>query len=93
MGEAQYKHYEADVPERYETTQVKRENGQIVFDSEGKPVIEHKAGDIVYNPDGTMRLLYRRGIDIVYENGVPVELEPRKLKYYWDFIALSLIHI
>ncbi|TQH38359.1 hypothetical protein, partial [Pseudomonas aeruginosa] len=42
----QYKHYEADVPERYETTQVKRENGQIVFDSEGKPVIEHKAGDI-----------------------------------------------
>lgn len=89
VGEAQYKHYEADVPERYETTQVKRENGQIVFDSEGKPVIEHKAGDIVYNPDGTMRLLYRRGIDIVYENGVPVELEPRKLKYYWDFIAFD----
>lgn len=91
VGEAQYKRYDADVPATYPvTTHVRNAAGELVFDEEtGQPVIEHQAGDIVYNSDGTVRLLFRRDVDIVYENGQPVMLEPRYLKYHWDFIAFD----
>lgn len=88
VGEAQYKRYEADVPETYLTTEYKRVNGELVFEN-GEPVVLHQAGDIKYNPDGSVSLLYRRDVDIVYENGKPVELAPRFLKYHWDFIAFD----
>lgn len=89
VGEAQYKRYDADVPARWLTTTHVRENGQLVFDEAGQPIVEHLAGDIIYEPDGSPRLLYRRDVDIVYENGEPVMLEPRFLKYHWDFIAFD----
>jgi len=91
VGEAQYKRYDADIPARYTSTKFKRdENGQLIFDEvTGQPITEYQAGDIIYNSDGTPSLMYRRDIDIVYENGEPVMLEPRFLKYHWDFIAFD----
>jgi len=90
IGEAQYKRYDVDVPATYDTTKYKRVNGEVVFDSKGKAVVEYRAGDIIYEKDGvTPTLKYRAGIDIVMENGKPVELEPRKKKYHWDFVAFD----
>lgn len=91
VGEAQYLHYSADVPVTYEANVYKRDpvTGNLVFDVNKEVVIEHKAGDVKYNEDGTPQLLYRGGIDIVYENGVPVEVAPRDLKHHWDFIAFD----
>ena len=91
VGEAQYKRYAVDVPATYEETKYKRVNGQLVFDeATGQPIVEYRKGDIMYGPDGvTPTLKYRAGIDVVYENGVPVELEPRKKKYHWDFVAFD----
>jgi hypothetical protein len=89
VGEAQYKRYEADVPQTYTQTTMRRENGQLVFDEAGNPIPEHQAGDIVYNDNGSVRLLYRRGDVVIDENGQPVELAPRDLKYHWDFIAFD----
>lgn len=88
VGEAQYQRYGIDIPETYPETVFKYENGQLVFDENGDMVVEHKAGDIAYNSDGKVRLLYSRG-DVIYENGVPVELAPRDLKYHWDFIGFD----
>lgn len=90
VGEAQYKRYDADVPARYKTTTFKRVNGELVFDPvSGEPIKEHAAGDIIIGADGNPVLLYRRDVDIVYENGQPVMLAPRFLKYHWDFIAFD----
>ena len=90
VGEAQYLRYEADVPETYQQNKLKRVNGELVFDeATGLPILEQKAGDIVYNANGTPRLLYRAGIDVVYKDGKPVEVAPRDLKYHWDFIAFD----
>lgn len=89
VGEAQYKRYDADVPARRDRTEYKRVDGNLVFDETGEPIVEYRAGDIIYNPDGTPSLRYRRDIDVVYENGEPVMLEPRYTKYHWDFIALD----
>lgn len=91
IGEAQYKRYSVDVPATYEETKYKRVNGELVFDeATGQPIVEYRKGDIMYGPDGvTPTLKYRAGIDVVYENGVPVELEPRKKKYHWDFVAFD----
>jgi hypothetical protein len=90
VGEAQYKRYDADVPARYSTTVFKRVDGELVFDqATGEPIKEHSAGDIIIGSDGKPVLLYRRDVDIVYENGQPVMLEPRFLKYHWDFIAFD----
>lgn len=91
VGEAQYLHYEADIPDTYATNEYERDpvTGNLVFDINGETIIEHKAGDVKYHPDGSVQLLYRGGIDVVYENGVPVEVAPRDLKYHWDFIAFD----
>jgi len=90
VGEAQYKRYDVDVPATYDSTKYKRVNGQLVFDDDGEPIVEYRKGDVIYGPDGvTPTLKYRAGIDVVYENGVPVELEPRKKKYHWDFVAFD----
>lgn len=87
VGEAQYKRYGVDVPETYLVNKYKKVDGELVFEN-GELVLEEKAGDIVYNTNGTVRLLHR-AIDIVMENGKPVELAPRDLKYHWDFIAFD----
>lgn len=89
VGEAQYLHYAADVPETYAENKYLRVDGELQFDDDNEAILVEKAGDIVYNPDGSVRLLYRAGVDIVYENGVPVEVAPRDLKYHWDFIAFD----
>lgn len=90
IGEAQYLRYEADVPDTYrENKYLRDDKGYLIFDSNDETILVEKAGDIKYNTDGTQQLLYRGGIDIVYENGVPVELAPRDLKYHWDFIAFD----
>jgi len=90
VGEAQYKLYEEDVPEVYLQTEYKRVDGRLVFDEKtGKPITLHKEGDVKYNSDGTPRLLYRRGIDYVVENGQYVVMAPRYLRYHWDFIAFD----
>lgn len=89
IGEAQYQRYTADVPDTYESNKYKYVNGEMVFDEFGAAILEHKAGDIIYNTDGTVRLLHRANIDIVYKNGKPLELAPRDLKYHWDFIAFD----
>lgn len=91
VGEAQYLRYAADVPETYQDNKLKRENGELVFDPEtGLPILEHKIGDVVYNDNGTPRLLYRAGVDVVVDaQGKPVEVAPRDLKYHWDFIAFD----
>lgn len=90
VGEAQLKRHAVDVPATYETTKYVRENGELVFGDDGEPIVEYRQGEIIYGPDGvTPTLKYRAGIDVVYENGVPVELEPRKKKYHWDFVAFD----
>jgi hypothetical protein len=90
VGEAQYKRYSVDVPATYEETKYVRVNGQLQFDDAGDPIVEYRKGDIMYGADGiTPTLKYRAGIDVVYENGLPVELEPRKKKYHWDFVAFD----
>jgi hypothetical protein len=90
VGEAQYLRYAADVPETYTTNVMKRVNGELVFDPDTNlPIMDQVAGQIVYNDDGTPRLLYRAGIDVVYQDGVPVMVAPRDLKYHWDFIAFD----
>ncbi|MNM31887.1 hypothetical protein D3C81_424730 [compost metagenome] len=89
IGEAQYKRHPADVPETYLTTEYLRINGQLQFDAQGNAIVEHKAGDIKYNADGSMSLLYRGGIDFVMVDGEYVELEPRFKQNHWDFIAFD----
>lgn len=89
VGEAQYLRYATDVPETYLVNKFKRdEDGELVFDDNNEAILEQQAGQIVYNSDGSTRLLYRAG-DVVYENGEPVVLAPRDLKYHWDFIAFD----
>lgn len=89
IGEAQYKRYPADVPEVYPENTYLMEDGEYVFDDNNLRIIEHRAGDTVYNSDGLVRLKARAGDLIRDENNNPIELEPRDLQYHWDFIAFD----
>lgn len=89
VGEQQYKRYQFDVPETYLQNEYERnEKGEYVFDDEGRRILIHKAGDIVYNTDGGVRLLNRAN-DVIFEDGKPVPVGVRDLKYHWDFIAFD----
>jgi len=91
VGEGQYKRYETDIPQRYEADELKRdpETGNLVFDSQGKVIILHRAGDIEYAPNGQPRLKYLKNDIVMDENGNPVPLAPRDLLYHFDFIGFD----
>lgn len=91
IGEAQYQYYDADVPATYDKTEwLRNDQKEMVFDPvTGDPIAVHRVGEIIYEEDGRPRLKYRKGIDVVTKDGVPVQLAPRFLKYHWDFIAFD----
>lgn len=90
VGEAQYKRYPQDVPERYNETKLKYVDGKLVI-IDGVAQVEERAGDIMYtNTVPPQVILKYRANDVMYDdNGQPVILAPRDLKYHWDFIAFD----
>lgn len=88
VGPAQYQKYEQNVPETYEEDIYQYENKKLVIVN-GQAVLLHRKGDPVKNPDGSPRWLHLAGTTVYNEKGEPVLLEPRKLKYHWDFIGFD----
>ena len=89
VGEAQYKRYEQDVPETYPTDVLKRDDeGKLVF-VDDEVVVEHRAGEIMYNSQGAMILRYLKNDFILDSNGERIPLAPRDLLYHFDFIAFD----
>lgn len=92
VGPARYAKYEDNVPAVYDKDMYKYENGKLVI-VDGKAVLEHRAGEPRYNPDGTPQWLHEKGTTVYDENGDPVVLAPRILKYHWDFIGFDFNYI
>lgn len=89
VGEAQYKRYPQDVPATHQVTTYQRDrNGEYIFDPEGNRLIENRVGDIIKTSSGQTVLEYQAN-DVVFEDGKPVVLAPRDLKYHWDFLAFD----
>lgn len=93
-GLAQYKKYEASVPSTYTENVYLYEDGQLVLDSEtGLPTLVHKRGDVIVNEDGSTQWSAIKGQTVYDEDGNPVELESRKMKYYLDFIGFDFSYL
>lgn len=99
VGSAQYKKYEQDVPKTYAATIYKTEsvtgtNGTIieklVIDPDTNlPIVLHKQGETMYNPDGSVQIQFYKGNTVRDENNNPVPIEPRKMKYMLDFVGFD----
>lgn len=90
VGLDQYKKYDYNVPKTYATDEYKRDaNGDMVFDPvTKKPIIEHKAGDpVIIN--GVPQFEYIIGDYMKDANGNLIILEPKDLRYHWDFIGFD----
>ena len=97
VGEGIYEKYEADVPETYKEDEYEY---QMVNDPvtgvpvrrlklvNGKPVIQYHRGEQVYR-DGKPVWRFLKGQTVYDADNNPVELAPRKMKYYWDFIGFD----
>lgn len=93
IGEGQYKRYETDVPMVYAEDTYLYENGKLVRDPDtGRPIAEHRKGEIVYNSNGSVRLAYRKGDFILDDNGEKIQVAPRDLQYHFDFIAFDGVY-
>ncbi|WNV45845.1 hypothetical protein [Aeromonas phage AerS_266] len=92
VGEAQYEKYLQGVPETYLDDTFVYENGKLKI-VDGKAVIEHRKGEVVYNTDGSIRWKHLAGTTVYDENGEPVLLKPRELKYHWDFIGFDFNYL
>lgn len=83
LGGASYLKYPADVIARYDSVVYKKDNGLYVteLDANGNKrlVIEHQVGDIRYEADGTTPVIQHRAGTVVYDRGVPVIENSRKL--------------
>lgn len=88
VGVAQYKKYAADVPDVYEETTYKYENGKLVI-VDGKAVVDHRKGEQRYSADGKPVYKFFKGQTMYDDQGEPILLEPRKMKYYFDFIGFD----
>lgn len=90
VGLDQYQRYEHNVPQVYEKDVYKRDGkGNLVFDpTTKKPIIEHKAGDPVLS-NGVPVFQYMKGDYIKDNNGNPIILAPKDLRYHWDFIGFD----
>jgi hypothetical protein len=101
VGDAQYKKYEADVPELYEKDvyqyqTVTGPDGTTIRKLvlvDGLPVIEHSAGTQVMDSSGNPVWRFLKGQTVFDDQNQPVLLEPRKMKYYWDFIGFDFSYI
>lgn len=98
VGEAQYKKYTADVPDVYKDNIYQTEtftmpNGEtiekLVIGPDNKPIIVHKAGSQRFTSDGKPVWKFTKGQTMYDDQGIPIPLEPRKMKYYFDFIGFD----
>ena len=96
IDDADYKRYEENVPATYTDVVYKRDrNNVIVVDynqQTGKvePVILHRIGDPVYDPESNLPIYTHKIGDIVMENGQPVYKEGlRGLKRQYDLIVMD----
>lgn len=101
VGEGSYKKYEKDVPEvypkdvyEYETVTDPDTGVKIrkMVLKDGVPVILHNRGEQVYL-DGKPSWRFLKGQTVYDEDNNPVPLEPRKMKYYWDFIGFDFNYV
>lgn len=88
VGEAQYKKYTADVPEVYKEDEFKYENGKLVV-VDGKAVLLHRKGDPMLDANGKPMIRFFKGQTMYDDKDQPIPLEPRKMKYYFDFIGFD----
>lgn len=96
-GEAQYQKYTSNVAETYaqdvyEYKLVTNPDGSKINKlviKDGKAVILHNAGSQVFAANGDPVWKFLKGQTVYDSEGNPVLLEPRKMKYYWDFIGFD----
>lgn len=88
IGDDQYLTYEENVPDLYLDTQFKYENKELVV-VDGKAVVLHRAGDPILDANGNPTYKHLIGQTVKDSQGNPILKEPRKVLYYWDFIAVD----
>lgn len=91
VGPARYEKYLNNVPAVYKED-VYKYNGTEMVIVDGKAVMEHRVGEPRFRPDGSPIWEHEKGTT-VYEDGKPVVLSPRLLKYHWDFIGFDFNYI
>lgn len=92
VGEAMYKKYEFDVPDVYTENVFKYENGELVV-VDGKAVLLHRVGEVRLDSNGKPVIRFVKGQTVFDDEGNPVLLEARKLKYYLDFIGFDYSYL
>ncbi len=89
-GDAKFQRHEKDIPLTYGVDVFQRDtNKELVFGDDNLPVLLHRATDVVYDSSGDPVLLYRKGDLVKDHKGGFVELEPRKLRYHYDFVGFD----
>lgn len=100
VGDGIYQKYLNNIPETYPTDIYKYEyivedgitTKRLVLEN-GYPVIEHHRGEQVYTADGDPVWKHLKGSTVYDDQDQPVLLEPRKMRYYWDFIGFDFNYI
>lgn len=102
VGEGIYEKYEANVPEVYKEDQYEYIDytdpvtGATIRKLKlvnGVPVIKYHRGEQVFTEAGEPVWRFLKGQTVYDSNDNPIELSPRKMKYYWDFIGFDFNYL
>lgn len=88
----QYEVYEQDVYQTYDEDLFKYENERLVI-VDGKAVLEHAKGDVMYNDNNIPIIKYAKGTVKRDENGEVIPKGARDIRYYWDVIGFDHAYV
>lgn len=92
VGPAQYAKYTDNVPAVYAEDVYEYKDKKLVI-KDGKAVILHRKGEVRLNAQGGPVWEHEKGTTVFDQDGKPVLLHPRKLKYHWDFLGFDFNYI
>lgn len=90
----QYLTYTNDEPWRYSANVYKKTtlpngNEVLAFDAQGNPILEHAAGDIMYDDEGLILIRFEKGSYKRDENGNLIPVNPRAIQNEFDLIVFD----
>lgn len=93
----QYLTYTDDEPWRYSADVYEKTtlpNGQevLVFDADNNPILEHAAGDIMYDDEGLILIRYEKGAYKRDPNGNLIPVNARSIQNEFDIIVFDAIY-
>lgn len=92
-GSAIYEKYESDVPDTYTEDKWQYDkDGHLVFGKDNRPILEHRAGEVMVDKDGNVIYKHYKGQIVRDAEGNLVKVAPERMKFHMEFFGFDGVY-